>query len=56
MLKYLPVIAAFLLLLSSTHAAALDWLGNPEGKAIGADGFKDAGILSINGTKFEDSN
>ena len=56
MLKYLPVVAAPLLLLSSTQAAALDWLGNPEGKAIGADGFKDAGILSINGTKFEDSN
>ena len=56
MLKHLPVVAAPLLLLSSTQAAALDWLGNPEGKAIGADGFKDAGILSINGTKFVDSN
>jgi hypothetical protein len=39
MLKYLPVIAAFLLLLSSTHVMALE-----------------ERTLSINGTKFDDSN
>jgi hypothetical protein len=56
MLKYLPVIAAFLLLLSGAHAAALDWLGNPEGKAGEADGFKNDATLYINSTKFEDLN
>lgn len=56
MLKYLPVIAAFLLLLSGKYAMAFDEPKSPEGKAIGADGFKEAGTLSINGTEFEDSN
>jgi hypothetical protein len=56
MIKYLPVIAAFLLLLSGTHATALDWLGNPEGKAGDANDVKNAASLSINGTKFEDLN
>ena len=56
MLKYLPVIAAFLLLLSSTHAMALEGSESPEGKTIEADGFKNAATLSINGTKFDDLN
>ncbi|GEM_PF-6210662 len=56
MLKNLPVIAAFLLLLSSTHAMALEGLEKPEGKAGEANGFKNAATLSIAGTKFEDSN
>lgn len=56
MLTYLPVIAAFLLMLSGTHAAALDWLGNPEGNAGEGSGFKNVATVSINGIKFEDSN
>ena len=56
MLKYLHEIAAFLLLLSGTHATALDWLGNPEGKAGDANDVKNAATLSISGTAFEDSN
>jgi hypothetical protein len=56
MLKHLPVIVAFLLLLNGTHAAALDRLGNPEGKAGDAGGAKNDMILFINGTIFDDSN
>ena len=46
MLKYQPVIAAFLLLLSSITVLASEALGSPNGTAT----------LSINGIKFEDSN
>jgi hypothetical protein len=35
---------------------ALEGSESPEGNAIEADGFKNATALSINGTKFEDSN
>jgi hypothetical protein len=56
MLKYLPVFTAFLLLLSSTHAVAQEGPGKTEGNAIEADGLKSAASLSINGTKFDDSN
>jgi hypothetical protein len=56
MLKHLPVIVAFLLLLNGAHAAALDQLGNPEGKAGDAGGAKNYVALFINGTAFYDSN
>jgi hypothetical protein len=56
MLKHLPVIVAFLLLLNGAHAAALDQLGNPEGKAGDASEAKNDVTLFINGTKFDDLN
>jgi hypothetical protein len=55
-LKHLPVIVAFLLLLNGAHAAALDQLRNTEGKAGDADGAKNDVALFINGTMFDDSN
>ena len=52
MAKNILLITAFLCVLSSTHAAALDRLGSTEGSADGGN----ASHLCINGTKFEDLN